>query len=671
MKITMKRIILFTLITCAIPPIAAASQVTLENNGFDHQDTFEEFDLVDLMRVKVISVSKKPETVQKSASAIYVITNEDIRRSGSTSIPEALRLAPGLSVARIDSGRYAIGSRGFTSEYSNKLLVLLDGRVIYSPLIEGVFWEKQDTLLEDIDRIEVIRGPGGTLWGSNAVSGIINIITKSANNSIGFLASGGMGTEERYFGSVRYGGQINENAHYRIYAKHLNRDNLAGGDHSDGMDATQGGFRLDWNSSTTDVITIQGDFFDVSAGQSHELPTQTPPLFYRTANEPVTYSGGNVLGRWTRRLASRSETKLQIFYDRTDRADQASGFIIDENIFDFEFQHRLRWSNWQEIVWGLGYRLTTDDSTGNYNESLSPSVRTLRWYNLFAQDEITLINDRLRLSVGSKLEHNSFTGIEIQPSARLSWTPETNHTLWGAVSRAVRVPARVATNSSIAIATRPGPSVVRIRGTDNLPPEELISYEVGYRTQLSERFSIDTTLFYNDYSRLRSFETQAPDLSLTPPEIVLLTDSKLNGETYGVEAFATVKASNRWTLRPGYTFLKMRLRADANSRDSTSVSRTEGLTPVHQTSLRSQFDLSKNWDLDGGIRFVDRLPSVSVASYVALDLRVCWRMTKSFELSIIGQNLLGNHAEFSVLRTPSSSPAEIQRSVYGKLIWRP
>jgi iron complex outermembrane receptor protein len=386
----------------------------------------------ELMDVEVTSVSRRPEKLTEAASAIQVITGEDIRRSGANSIPEALRLAPNLQVAQVNSSQWAVSSRGFNNVLSNKLLVMIDGRTVYTPLYAGVFWDVQDALLEDIDRIEVVSGPGGTLWGANAVNGVINIITKSAKDTQGFFMEAGAGTESNGFGSMRYGGQLSPGLYYRVYGKGFNRDELVvadGSDAGDGWDMGQGGFRLDWEPNQDDVLTLQSDFYDSKPNPE-------------AASDPVVAMGGNILGRWTHKISDDSDFQVQFYYDRT-RRDFNDEFTENLDTYDFDAQHRFQIGDRQEIIWGLGYR-RMDDSVANLELlGFDPGNKTLSLYSAFIQDEITLIEDRLRLTLGSKFEHNEYTGFEVQPSGRLAWTPSTEHTVWAAVSRAVRTPSRI------------------------------------------------------------------------------------------------------------------------------------------------------------------------------------------------------------------------------------
>jgi iron complex outermembrane receptor protein len=630
----------------------------------------KQLSLEELMGVDVTSVSKKEEKLFDAAAAIYVITEEDIRRSGATSIPEVLRNVPGVEVARVDSHTWAITVRGFNSTAANKLLVLIDGRSVYTPLFSGVFWDVQDTLLEDVERIEVIRGPGATLWGANAVNGVINIITKSAKQTEGLLVTGGGGTEERGFGGVRYGGKLSETARYRFYAKYFNRDDTVLPDGTDAGDAWQmgqGGFRIDWDASDKNRLTFQGDLYGGSLGQTSTIVSPTPP-FRRLNNADTTVAGGNALGRWVHHFSEASDVQLQVYYDRTERRIPLV-FSEQRDTFDVDVQHRFPVGQWQDIVWGVGYRFTQDSVGNTFNVSWDPDRRATHLVSIFVQDDITLVPNRLRLTLGSKFEHNDFTGFEIQPNARLAWTPTERQTVWAAVSRAVRIPTRLDHDIRLNAQVIPGtpPTALAVFGSRNFVSEELLAYELGYRLQPHPRLSLDVAAFYNVYDRLLSIEGPGP-AQPSPPAVVIpfVLANNLEGETYGVEAWANYQIADWWRWQAGYTYLHMQLRSKPGSSDTTSVAGQEGSSPQHRFFLRSWLDLPANLELDTTLRYVDGLSSQRVRAYVALDVHLGWRPIKNLELAVVGQNLLDNrHREFSsTLRT------EIQRGIYGKVTWR-
>ena len=623
----------------------------------------------ELMKIEVTTGARHPETLSSSPAAITVITQDDIRRSGVMTIPEALRLAPGMEVARLDASQWAISSRGFNDVFANKLLVLQDGRSIYTPLFSGVFWDVQGALLEDIERIEIIRGPGATLWGANAVNGVINIITKSAKETQGTLISAGAGSENRGLAEVRYGDKIGENVYFRVYGTYYNRDDselVIGPEADDSWQIGRFGFRLDWDVvPNQDLITLQGDAYRGALNQVFETfdPTSAPTLT-RTVHDDITVDGGHLLGRWSHIFAPGSDLSLQMYYDRTERNTVI--FKEKRDTFDLDFQHRFILMERNEVVWGAGYRVTSDHVGNSPTISLDPNHRTIHLFSTFVQDEITLVPDRLRLMLGSKFEHNDFTGFEIQPGARILWTPHEQHTIWASVSRAVRTPSRaeddVILNRAVQVA--PGFFVpTTIRGSRGFDSEKLLAYELGYRAQLDPRISVDVAAFYNDYDQLRSLE-QDP---AAPTQFQL--SNKLYGETCGIEAAATLKLTDWWRLKPAYTLLEMDLHKRSGSTDVTSV-QDEGKSPQQQFMLRSQMDLPHNISFDCTLRYVDSLPALAISSYLALDVRLGWKPTKNLEVAVGGQNLLqDHHAEFS----PSfiqTQRAQIERGIYGKITVR-
>src|SRR4051812_6669490 len=456
-----------------------------------------DMDLADLMKITVTSVSKRPEKLSDAAAAIYVITGEDIRRAGATSIPEALRLAPGLEVARQDSHTWAISSRGFNDEFANQLLVLIDGRSVYTPLFAGVYWDVQDLPLEDINQIEVIRGPGASLWGANAVNGVINITTKRARDTQGLLVTGGGGNEEIGFGSLRYGGKIGDDMFYRVYAKYLDRDDSAlpnGSDANDNWSMWRGGFRWDWQATDENLLTLQGDIYTGELNQTVLVPTLTAP-FAEFLQDKVHVGGGNLLGRWNHRFSDSSELAFKAYYDRTER-DRVV-FSETRDTFDLDLQHRFQLGGWNDIIVGLGYNLTADSLDNTFAVSFDPRHRTDSLYSGFVQDEIELIQDQLRLTLGTKLEHNDYTGWEVQPNARLSWSITKKQTAWFAASRAISTPSRAEDDIRInRLAIPPGivgpvPGLVSQFGSRDMDSKELIAFELGYRIQPHERVTFD------------------------------------------------------------------------------------------------------------------------------------------------------------------------------------
>lgn len=621
-----------------------------------------EMDLEQLMRVRVVSVSKHEESRFGAGAAIYVVSNEELRRNGFTTIADSLRTVPGMNIGQVNSHTWAVSARGFNGQYATKLLVLNDGRSAYTPLSSGVYWDTQDLMFEDIDRIEVIRGPGATLWGANAVNGVVNIISKNAKDTQGWLTTGGAGSEERGFAAVRYGDKIGEHAWYRIYAKYAERADLAFADGSNAMDdwrMARTGFRIDLEPEPTHQLTFQGDYYQGCESLLLTQPIAAPP-FLNTQTLKSDVCGGNLLGRWTCQVSDDSEFKLQSYYDHTDRESN----LPDEqrNTFDVELQHFFQLCDWSRVTWGLGYRVTSDRIRGDFAQTFVPANRTLNFYSAFLQDEFTLIPDRLKLTLGSKIEHNDFTGFEYQPAARLVWTPTENQTGWGAVSRAVRTPSRAEDDVRVNLPTAVPGNVFTISGDPSGVSEELLAYELGYRILPHPRVSLDIAAFYNCYKKLRSLEPTSPTTAGSA--------NKLEGETYGVEIAGEWQVLDCWRLRPAYTFLRSHLHRVDGSLDVSTELSFEGGAPQQQFSLRSIADVTRTVELDCGFRFVDGLDNPNISSYLAFDVRLGWRPTEQLEFSLVGLNLFDDHhPEFApqVLGTPMR---EVERSIYGKITWR-
>lgn len=473
-------------------------------------------------------MSRREERVGNAAAAISVITQEDIRRSGVRSIAEALRLAIGLDVARANGDSWSISARGFDSSSPNKMLVLMDGRILYSPLFAGTFWDVQGILLEDIDRIEVIRGPGATLWGTNAVNGVINIITKPASATQGGLFLAGGGTENG-FGALQYGGEAGNRGYYRIYSNYDHFEALAlrnGNSAEDPLQRGFLGFRSDWTLPNSDRITFQGDVYRGNAARLNQ--------------DDFNMRGGNLLGRWSRKFSNGSELQLQTYYDRTSR-DLPPIFFEVRNTYSLEIQHQLTAGGKQNLVWGLGYRASTDDTRKVSLLFFEPAGRTLHWFNAFAQDEFTLVPDRLQLILGSKFETNTYTGLEVQPTVRLAWNQSTSTLVWGAVSRAARTPTRLDADLRV---ESPG---LLVLGNPDQKSEELIAYEFGFRHAMTENLTFDFAGYYNHYDHIRSVE--APE---NPGGSIILGNS-LQGHTYGGEVEAVIQMNPWWQVRAAYS----------------------------------------------------------------------------------------------------------------------
>jgi iron complex outermembrane recepter protein len=639
---------------------------------------FTAITLEDLMNMQVTSVSKRTQKLANAAAAIFVITQEDIRRSGASSVPEALRMAPGIEVARIDENKWAIGSRGFNGRFNNKLLVLIDGRSVYTPLFSGVYWNVQDVMLEDVDRIEVIRGPGATLWGANAVNGVINIITKPAKSTQSALLTAEAGTDERVSGSARFGGKFGHENYYRAYSKYFKWQpsvDSAGNNNADGWDTVRGGFRLDSSPSAADLLTLQGDLYRSGYGETLTVASLTPP-YSSTFPNKGSFSGGNVLGRWNHAF-TKSSTTLQTYFDKTN-IEEGSVLTDHQNIFDIDFQNNIHVGDTHEILWGLGYRSVLDDNSSSFTVSLQPNHRSLNLWSAFVQDEVDLFDKRLHVTLGSKVEHNDFTGFELEPNARFLWTLTKDQSVWAAISRAVRTPAiteeGLQLNSAvIPPGTPPLPTVIAVFGSNQFKSEDLLAYELGYRVQATSSFSTDIAAFYNKYSDLRTAEPGSPFLETdpTPAHIVVpfVAGNKMSGGTYGVELFADWRVLPKWRLIGSYSFLQMNIRKNADSLDPTPDN-PDGSSPSNQFYVRSSLDLPKKWEFDSTLRFVDSLPALNIGSYFSLDARLGWRPVGGMELSLGGQNLLNNkHSEF-LPDFIATTPSRVARTVRGTITWR-
>lgn len=617
-----------------------------------------------LMNIKVTSVARRPQNLLRTAAAVQVITQREIERSGATSIPEALRLADNLEVARKNSHDWAITARGFNTALANKLLVMIDGRSVYTPLFSGVFWDAQDYLLHDIDRIEVISGPGGTLWGANAVNGVINIITRSAKDTQGFYAEEAGGTELHDLSGVRYGGAITSDTWFRIYGKYAARGDEVMSNGAPGADSwRQGraGFRVDSDPSGRDALMFEGDFYD---GHEYEPP----------GGEAQT-CGSDVLGRWRRHFSEHSDMRLQSYIDRTHLLDPEpaltlgtlqlapSGVLRDDlTTYDIDFQDRFDPGTYHHIVWGLGFRHTHDAVVNAPGIAFLPNVLDQNLYSTFVQDEIAL-ESNLNLIVGTKLERNAYTGWEWQPSVRAQWSFADEESLWAAVSRAVRTPSRVDRDLYEAAPPRP----LLLRGSPNFVSEKLIAYELGYRGQIGPRFGSSVSSFYNVYQDLRS-------TSFTSGTIVpLYFANNLEGDTYGLEFSADYQVTPNASIHLGYDLLKEHLRV-APGRFDINHGLNETADPEHQFFLRSSMNLPRHLQVDAALRWIDTLHNNSgptpgtVPAYFELDSRIAWRVSPSVELSVDGRNLLhARHVEYGF---PGPTRIEIGRTVYAKITWR-
>ncbi len=675
MKNRIIQLIVILLMLFLVESLGSKRVFGTDDVGFDNSPPQTGFDLTtlsleQLMNIDITSVTKWQQRLSRSASAIFVITGEDIRRSGVTSIPEILRIVPGLQVARVDSNKWAITSRGFNQIFSNKLLVMIDGRTVYTSLFSGVYWDVQDTLLEDVERIEVIRGPGATVWGTNAVNGVISIITKKAEDTQGVLVTAGSGNEDRGIVGIRYGGNITEDVYYRLYAKYFNRDDfvfLSEDKADDGWDFLRGGFRVDWGLSDKNQLTLQGDIYNGDSGQTLTLTDD-----FVTFRDAVETAGGNMLARWKHTYSDTSDMTMQLYYDRTER-DEATLEQYHDTI-DFDFFSSFRLSKRQRMTWGLGYRLIADHIDARRTLGFDDEVRSSHIFSLFVQDEVTLVPDRLSMTVGSKLERNSYTGFEHQPSARLVWTPSEDHTVWAAVSRAVRTPARFDNDGDVTYVI-PASSTLNISNTifggSSYDSENLLAYEIGYRALILKKLSYDISAFYNVYEDLQTSELQSSTFTFGFPSIVSNTkqlDNKAEGETYGFEISAKYQMTDWWRVSVGYSYLEIELHKNSSSNDSAAED-PERDSPHNQFKMQSFVNLPYGLEFDTTVNYVENLPRKDVSGYIRLDTRLGWHLNSNLDVSIGLQNLLDSeHQEF--FDSSGIESTQIERSIFGQIIWR-
>jgi len=672
---SMYRGFLCAILLLALPDAVRAGEAT------QNRQPLSELSIEDLLNIKITSVSKKEERANAAPAAIHVITQDDLRQNGIKSIAEALRLAPGMNVGKVDARQWAISARGFQDLFANKLLVLVDGRSVYSPAFSGTFWDVQDVLMEDIERIEVIRGPGAALWGANAVNGVINVITKSSKETQGGLVTAGVGTEEHGQGAVRYGFKAGDKGYMRVYGKFENHADsvLANGDNSyDAWRQARGGARFDWTPTPEDKVTIQGDAYHILAKQQYTISNVTPP-FDRLVKAEDDFAGGNVLGRWTHTLNEKSEFSLQAYYDRTRRT--APVFDEVRDTFDLDFQWRLPAGERHEIVWGAGYRAELDENDPRPVVNFDPTSRTTHLVTGFVQDDITVIPDKFHVIVGTKMEHNSYSGFEIQPNLRMLWTPSAKHTIWGSVSRAVRTPSRSEHDVVLNLAALPpgaaGPGTpaaqVRVLGKNGYDSEDLAAFEIGYRSNPLKKISFDIATFYNRYEHLRTGENSAPFLETTPgPAHLILPqfiDNRLRGQTFGGEISVNYQPLNWWRITAQYSLLKSSFDL-RNSTDIDALKRTESGSPEHQFALRSYWELPHNVEIGAGMRYVSRTEVPKVGAYAVGDVTIIWSPRKDLSISLTGQDLFDkSHLEYTptFLRT---SESEVEHSVFLKLIFK-
>jgi iron complex outermembrane receptor protein len=656
--------ILMSVATGSLAPLALAQRASHD---------LAEFSLEDLMNIEVITASKKQQKLSQTPAAVFAITQEDIRRSGMTNIPDLLRMVPGVQVAQAQAGQWAVSARGFNGTYSNKLLVLVDGRSVYSPIDSGVFWDEQNLFLENIERIEVIRGPGATLWGSNAVNGVINIITKTASETQGALATAGTGNQGRREAAVRLGGAAGSKGHYRISTKYSRGASLeAPSDRSaiGGQRLLTASMRADWALSSRDSLTVHGSVFHSSSGIRLNASLLAPDL---RPDLNVESSGVNLAANWSRTESERSKSELRIFFSHPERSEALWGNSY--SIIDVDFNRERPISESHDLIWGVGFRDSALHTSGSRYASFSPPSRNDALFSGFVEDQWAVLHDRLYLILGSKFEHNDFGGVEIQPGARVLWTPDSRHTLWAAVARSVREPSMVETNLRAnrpdSVAPNGMPIHLRYFGDPSVRSEGALTEELGYRLQARQRFSLDVAAHHTLYTHLRTFEPGDPVLALDPrPSLTVDTRfaNLMRGEAYGVEVASNWKLTERWRLAPSYSWLRLAMRPDGGSKDQVTGKSVEGQSPSHQFQVRSNLDLSTKVQLDGAAYFNGALPHYAIRAYTRLDVRLGYRPRPDLELSLSGQNLQGGrHAEFD--SATSYARATIGRGVLLKLTW--
>jgi iron complex outermembrane receptor protein len=613
--------------------------------------------LEELGNIEVVTYNKAPNELLKTPAAIYVITNDDILRSGATNIADALRLAPGVEVGRMNSTTWAVGIRGLQNNFSKSVLVLIDGRSVYTPLFAGVYWDVQDMPLEDIDRIEVIRGPGGTIWGPNAGNGVINIITKKAGDTQGAMADALGGTEDQTVDDLQYGATTGNGMSFRVFGRGFERAHEY---HTDGIDEDawhqeRAGFRADYVSGR-DTYFAEGDAY---RGNSPRI-VSTNAIYDEV-------SGGDINLRWERDLKGGAGFYVQAYFDRTLRTDPA---LLGEsrNTIDIDFIHHFNLSH-QQVSYGGGLRWSPYLTIAAIpDSSFVPPGGTDHSYTGFLQDEIS-IHDKLFATVGAKLQQNNYSGFDIQPSGRLLWTLSGDEALWGGVTRAVTTPSDL--EESFFLEGPAGPNTyIQVLGNKSFQSEDVIGYEAGYRSFHLDRFYFDLSTFWNQYSRLQSFSAPADSSSGGNTYVTIEYTNQIAGHTSGFEFAPKLALASWWHLNGSYSFVSSTFTANGPTSDissSGSVSTYEKSTPKHLISLQSKIDLPLGFQLDEMYRYASALPAQKVVAYQTMDLRVAKRLGHDLLFEVVGQNLFQEqHYEWGT-GDPSQPPVGIYRAVYAGL----
>jgi len=662
-QLVLQGVLVALLAICLVAESFAADQGRLPD-----ADSLKQLSLSELGNIEVTTPSKAPEEIWKTPAATYVLTQEDIRRSGATSIPEMLRLVPGVEVARINSNQWAVSIRGLGSAFSRSVLVLIDGRSVYTPLFAGVYWDVQNIPLEDIERIEVVRGPGGTIWGSNAVNGVINIITKKAKNTHGTYASVRSGNIDQGGGTFRYGGAHGANLDYRVYGMgfglapefHPDKDNY------DSWQLGQAGFRTDSTFGDRDNLTVQGDIYKGKVGQQVSI-AYFSPLIQKNVDGIQDVSGGNLLGVWRHTISDTSDLQVQAYYDRTSRFGPQLGETRDT--FDFDFVHHLQLGERNQVAWGFGTRLSQGDFTQTVaTVNFVPHNENDTIYSTFVQDQIAIFKNKLWLTLGSKFEHNNFTGWENQPGVRLLFNPTPHQTVWAAVTRAVRTPSRIDEDLQLTGLVLPNPPIfVCICDNGKFVSETLLGYELGYRRLITPNLYVDVAGFHNKYNDLQNFGAASLSIENSPPPQHILISvpfaNGIMGSTNGGEIAPDWKATRWVELRAAYSYTSLNFVDRATHAKSSDISSYEGSSPHNEVTGQAFFSLPKGFQFSPTYRYVGAVSAQLTPSYQTMDARIAWRFAKHLELSFTGQNLFQpRHPEFgSVL---------VERGGYGQITWR-
>ena len=641
-----------------------AATVSSASDSNDPNDRIERLRRLDLESILASVASKKEEPIFTTPAPVTAISDEEIARSGVRNVPDALRLAPGMEVALINGNQWAVSSRGFNDRFANKLLVLQDGRIVYNPQFNGVYWDSINPMLADIRQIEVVRGPGGSLWGANAVNGVVNIVSKDAHDTLGGYATTGGGPGQA-FGEARYGEKIGETGAIREYVKYDWHDPLKAGDSNnhDGGQTLSTGFRGDWQLEENH-LTLQGDYTYGWRQQPIYYASYAPP-YPRLAAEDFTRQLANVLGRATHTFADGSDMKLQAYFDHSD--SNPDSFGLRYNVGDVDFQHRVFLPLNQDLTYGLGYRVYSDDVANKRIElTEDPAGRTLQWFSAFFRDEIGLVEDRLKAVVGAKFEHNDFTGFEGQPDARLLFLPSTNQTLWVGVTRAVRTPSRA--HEDLTALQPLDYGLGRYTGNRTIESERLISLQSGWRMRLSPHAGIDLSGYYSFYRHMDSTAVGTPFLETNPaPAHLIIPVQTVNGgsvDTFGLEASADYQPMDWWQLRAGYSYF--------NFNRQVNIQFDNHATPHHQGFIRSSMDLPAHLVFDGWLRVRSRLQLYTLDAFADMDLRLAWRPHAWLELSVVGQNLFySQRQDFGIPSYNISAPiSSVARTFYGQVTFR-